>query len=59
MASPPQPQPMSSSVSKEQLALAQERVRGLPVELLLQDYRDLQGSFDKVVSVGMFEHRCV
>jgi len=44
------------TVSKEQLALAQERVRGLPVELLLQDYRDLQGSFDKVVSVGMFEH---
>ena len=44
------------TVSKEQLALAQQRVRGLPVELLLQDYRDLQGSFDKVVSVGMFEH---
>lgn len=44
------------TVSKEQLALAQERVKGLPVELLLQDYRDLQGSFDKVVSVGMFEH---
>ena len=44
------------TVSKEQLALAQERVQGLPVQLLLQDYRDLQGSFDKVVSVGMFEH---
>lgn len=44
------------TVSKEQLALAQERVKGLPVQLLLQDYRDLQGSFDKVVSVGMFEH---
>ena len=44
------------TVSKEQLALAQQRVQGLPVELLLQDYRDLQGSFDKVVSVGMFEH---
>lgn len=44
------------TVSKEQLALAQERVKGLPVKLLLQDYRDLQGSFDKVVSVGMFEH---
>ncbi len=44
------------TVSKEQLALAQERVKGMPVELLLQDYRDLQGRFDKVVSVGMFEH---
>ncbi|WP_186147242.1 cyclopropane fatty acyl phospholipid synthase [Burkholderia gladioli] len=44
------------TVSKEQLALAQERCRGLPVTLLLQDYRELQGSFDKIVSVGMFEH---
>ena len=44
------------TVSKEQLALAQQRVQGLPVQLLLQDYRDLQGTFDKIVSVGMFEH---
>ena len=44
------------TVSKEQLALAQQRVRGLPVTLRLQDYRDVQGSFDRIVSVGMFEH---
>lgn len=44
------------TVSKEQLALAQERCKGLPVNLILQDYRDLQGRFDKIVSVGMFEH---
>lgn len=44
------------TVSKEQLALAQERCKGLPVTLILQDYRDLQGRFDKIVSVGMFEH---
>ena len=44
------------TVSKEQLALAQQRVRGLPVSLRLQDYRDVQGSFDRIVSVGMFEH---
>jgi len=44
------------TVSKEQLALAQERCRGWPVTLLLTDYRSLQGRFDKVVSVGMFEH---
>jgi cyclopropane-fatty-acyl-phospholipid synthase len=47
------------TVSKEQLALAQDRCRGLPVTLLLQDYRSLDPSrwrFDKVVSVGMFEH---
>jgi len=44
------------TVSKEQLALARERCKGLPVNLILQDYRDLQGQFDKIVSVGMFEH---
>ena len=44
------------TVSREQLALARQRCAGLPVELRLQDYRDLQGQFDRVVSVGMFEH---
>lgn len=44
------------TVSKEQLALARERCAGLPVTLRLQDYRELTGRFDKIVSVGMFEH---
>ncbi len=44
------------TVSKEQLALAQQRCQGLPVALKLMDYRELQGQFDKIVSVGMFEH---
>ncbi|MCF7989591.1 MAG: cyclopropane fatty acyl phospholipid synthase [Thiohalocapsa sp.] len=44
------------TVSKEQAALARERCAGLPVEIRLADYRSLQGRFDKVVSVGMFEH---
>lgn len=44
------------TISKAQLALAEARCRGLPVTLLLQDYRALQGRFDKIVSVGMFEH---
>ncbi|HTH95004.1 MAG TPA: cyclopropane fatty acyl phospholipid synthase [Rhodocyclaceae bacterium] len=44
------------TVSKEQQALALERCAGLPVEIELIDYRSLEGSFDKVVSVGMFEH---
>lgn len=44
------------TVSKEQLQLGRQRCAGLPVTLLLQDYRDLQGEFDKIVSVGMFEH---
>ncbi|MBM7063379.1 class I SAM-dependent methyltransferase [Pseudomonas sp. UL073] len=50
------------TLSKEQLALGRQRVKdeGLEgqVELQLLDYRDLpqDGRFDKVVSVGMFEH---
>lgn len=44
------------TISKEQLSLAKELCRGLPVELRLQDYRDIDERFDHVVSVGMFEH---
>ena len=44
------------TISREQLALAEARCAGLPITLLLQDYRSLQGRFDKIVSVGMFEH---
>ncbi|HQU08001.1 MAG: cyclopropane-fatty-acyl-phospholipid synthase [Parcubacteria group bacterium 21-54-25] len=48
------------TVSKEQIALAQERVGDLPVELRLLDYRDMPKeygkTFDRVVSIGMFEH---
>ncbi|NHN38461.1 cyclopropane fatty acyl phospholipid synthase [Pseudomaricurvus alcaniphilus] len=44
------------TVSREQQALARERCRGLPVRIELSDYRELQGQFDKIVSVGMFEH---
>jgi len=44
------------TVSREQQKLAQERCVGLPVDIELRDYRDVTGEFDKVVSVGMFEH---
>jgi cyclopropane-fatty-acyl-phospholipid synthase len=44
------------TVSKEQQLLAQERCAGLPVRIELMDYRDIGGQFNKVVSVGMFEH---
>lgn len=44
------------TVSVEQQALARERCAGLPVHIELMDYRKLDGHFDKVVSVGMFEH---
>lgn len=44
------------TVSREQKAYADDVCHGLPVEIRLQDYRLLNESFDKVVSVGMFEH---
>ncbi len=44
------------TVSREQQKLARERCAGLPVTIELMDYRELDGRFDKVVSVGMFEH---
>jgi len=44
------------TVSKQQLLLGQEIVAGLPVELHLQDYRELDGTFDRIYSIGMFEH---
>jgi len=44
------------TVSKEQQHVAQARCADLPVSIELMDYRDLGEQFDKVVSVGMFEH---
>jgi cyclopropane-fatty-acyl-phospholipid synthase len=44
------------TVSREQAHLAQERCRGLPVEIRLQDYRDLDERFDRIISIGMIEH---
>lgn len=44
------------TISREQARLAQKRCAGLPVEIRMQDYRDIQEDFDAIVSVGMFEH---
>lgn len=44
------------TISKEQVELGRKRCAGLPVEIRLQDYRDVQEKFDHVVSIGMFEH---
>jgi cyclopropane-fatty-acyl-phospholipid synthase len=49
----------TTTISKEQHALAVERVRaaGLAdrVEVLLSDYRDLTGTYDRLVSIEMIE----
>ncbi len=44
------------TVSKEQVELGKELCKGLPVEFRLQDYREVNEKFDKIVSVGMIEH---
>jgi cyclopropane-fatty-acyl-phospholipid synthase len=44
------------TVSKEQVALGMQLCKGLPVELRLQDYREVQGKFDAVISIGVMEH---
>jgi len=44
------------TISKEQKALADEKCRGLPIEIRLTDYRDMHEEFDRIVSIGMFEH---
>lgn len=45
------------TLSEPQRQFAEAACQGLPVTFRLQDYRDLPtDSFDRIVSVGMFEH---
>lgn len=48
------------TLSEEQFALANERIaaKGLQdrIRIELKPFRDLDGTFDKIASVGMFEH---
>ena len=48
------------TLSREQLAFARERAgeagQSSGIEFRLQDYREIDERFDKIVSVGMFEH---
>lgn len=44
------------TISQQQCALAKERCKGLPIDIRFQDYRDLDEQFDRIVSLGMFEH---
>jgi len=44
------------TVSKEQVELGNKLCKGLPVEIRLQDYRDIQEKFDRIISLGMIEH---
>lgn len=44
------------TVSREQVEYANALSGDLPVEVRLQDYRELDERFDRIVSIGMFEH---
>ncbi|MGP9677533.1 cyclopropane fatty acyl phospholipid synthase [Halomonas sp. AOP27-A1-41] len=45
------------TISKEQADFGKRLIKkGLPVEFRLQDYRDETERFDRIVSIGMFEH---
>ena len=49
------------TISSEQAEYAQRLCEGLPIQIRLQDYRELDGTraddrFDRIFSIGMFEH---
>lgn len=44
------------NISQEQLRYAREYCKGLNVNFQNCDYRSITGLFDKILSVGMFEH---
>ncbi|MHB9096834.1 MAG: class I SAM-dependent methyltransferase [Syntrophales bacterium] len=47
---------MAVNLSEGQVRYAREFCKNLPVKILRADHRQIEGSFDKVISVGMFEH---
>jgi cyclopropane-fatty-acyl-phospholipid synthase len=44
------------TVSREQVAWAQEHYKDLAIDIRLDDYRNASGSYDAVVSIGLMEH---
>ncbi len=44
------------TVSRDQTTRAREICRSLPVQIHFKDYRAIDGKFDRILSVGMFEH---
>ncbi len=44
------------TLSENQAAYARKVCANLPVEIRVQDYRDVNEQFDRIVEIGMFEH---
>jgi cyclopropane-fatty-acyl-phospholipid synthase len=44
------------TISKEQIEYGKKKCKGLDVQFKFQDYRDISGKYDHIVSIGMYEH---
>jgi len=44
------------TISQQQFDYATQLCQSLPVTIKIQDYRDIKEKYDRIVSVGMFEH---
>lgn len=44
------------TISKAQYEYAKKQCQGLPIDIRLQDYREINDQFDRIFSIGMFEH---
>ncbi len=44
------------TISEQQANWARKNCEGIPVEIRYQDYRDVSEMFDRIISIGMFEH---
>ena len=44
------------TVSNDQVKIGNELCAGLPVHIVFKDYREITGQYDRIVSLGMFEH---
>ncbi|CCB86236.1 MULTISPECIES: cyclopropane fatty acyl phospholipid synthase [Parachlamydia] len=44
------------TLSTNQAEYARALTKNLPVEIRIQDYRDVQETYDRVLEIGMFEH---
>jgi len=44
------------NISKEQVAYAKQFCGNLPITIIEQDYRDIQGTFDRIASICMINH---
>ena len=44
------------TISQDQFETGTELCKELPVEIRIQDYRDLDERYDRIYSIGMFEH---